>query len=567
MAGSTRRFTSAAIALPFLFLVMSGLARAIPINLITVDTLSGGSVTGHCSLSDAVKAANTGVAQNACPAGNGIDDEITFVVTGTIFLDVGNVLLVSDANLSIVGPSLGCSGSGPCGITISGNSNPETSGGIVLTEPPVYPVTSTVLTLKNLTFEEGFAVHGGAIYVNGTDLEIDDCLFVNNAAEDFITAHGGKGGAIYINSAGTVDIINSTFYNNGAIAGSVAPTGSVGGAIADMNNSATLKLTNVTIAGNSASAGGGYAAMTSPLVKGTIFDANTPQNCATVGINDQGHNIDSGNSCMVNTGVGSLKNTDPLLETLANNGGPTETLALETSPTISPAIDLIPLADCTDQSSPTPQPLGTDQRLFARPDPGNPNACDSGAYEAGALQPIVLNSERVQIARSSTANSDQVNIGLTFTENGDPDCDLGVGGDEDALNDGINVALFQGTCAGLPANGLITNLDTFTVHTVNHQQYGTLFQVNGYETISARMVALPAPVDGCSAYTLNLEVAGLNTNSATVNLPGGNPFALVLTDEEGDGAGCFDVTNAIVGSQIPTPSHSVRRGVRRQTRR
>ena len=164
---------------------------------------------------------------------------------------------------------------------------------------------------------------------------------------------------------------------------------------------------------------------------------------------------------------------------MANNGGPTETFALETSPSMSPAIDRIPVADCTDQSSPTPQPLGTDQRLFTRPDPGNPNACDSGAYEVGALQPFVLNSERVQIARSSTANSDHVNIGLTFTENGDPDCDLGVGADEDALNDGINVALFQGTCAGIPANGLITNLDTFTVHTVNHQQYGTLFQVNG----------------------------------------------------------------------------------------
>ena len=561
MAGSNRRFTFAAIALPFLFLVMGGSAHAI-INTITVDTLSGGSVTGHCSLSDAVKAANTGVAQNACPAGIGLD-QITFAVTGTIFLDITNIPLnISDSLLTIVGPSIGCTGLGPCGITISGDFYPGTHGGIINTN-----TTNTVLTLQNLSFTQGVAAEGGAIFANGSNLEIDDCLFYGNTAEDEFALHGGKGGAIYINSAGAVDIINSTFSGNLALNGSVAPTGSVGGAIADMNNSATLTITNATIASNSAAAGGGYAAMTKPLVKGTIFDANIPQNCATVGINDQGHNIDSGNSCLVNTGVGSLKNTDPLLESLANNGGPTETLALETSPSVSPAIDLIPLADCTDQSSPTPQPLGTDQRLFARPDPGNPNACDSGAYEAGALQPILLNSERVQIARSSTAHSDQVNIGLTFTENGDPDCDLGVGGDEDALNDGINVALFQGTCAGLPANGLITNLDTFTVHTVNHQQYGTLFQVSGYETISARMVALPAPVDGCSAYTLNLEVAGLNTNSATVNLPGGNPFALVLTDEEGDGAGCFDVTNAIVGSQIPTPSHSVRRGVRRQTRR
>jgi hypothetical protein len=43
--------------------------------------------------------------------------------------------------------------------------------------------------------------------------------------------------------------------------------------------------------------------------------------------------------------------------------------------------------------------------------------------------------------------------------------------------------------------------------------------------------------------------------------------ALTLADIYGDAAGCFDVTNAIVGNQIPTPGHSVRRGVRRQTRR
>ncbi len=40
MAGSTRRFTFAAIALPFLFVVMSGLARA---NDIIVNTTDGES--------------------------------------------------------------------------------------------------------------------------------------------------------------------------------------------------------------------------------------------------------------------------------------------------------------------------------------------------------------------------------------------------------------------------------------------------------------------------------------------------------------------------------------------
>ncbi len=66
----------------------------------------------------------------------------------------------------------------------------------------------------------------------------------------------------------------------------------------------------------------------------------------------------------------------------------------------------------------------------------------------------------------------------------------------------------------------------------------------------------------CGEWTLNLEVAGLDT--AAIGLGGGNPFALVV--EDGDkNLGCFDVNNAIVGNQIPPPpGHSVRRRVRRR---
>jgi hypothetical protein len=211
--------------------------------------------------------------------------------------------------------------------------------------------------------------------------------------------------------------------------------------------------------------------------------------------------------------------------------------------------------------------LETDQRLFGRPDPANLNACDSGAYEANAVAPIVLapNSERVQIARNpTTANSDKVNIGLTFIYNGDPDCDLGPLGDEDALNDGFLIALSEGTCAALPnlqTSALFVFLDPFVVHTVNHQSYGTLFQVDGSEQVSARLLALPTPVGSCGEWTLNLEVAGLNTPA--LGLGGANPFALII-DDLSDATQCFDVTNAIVGNQIPTPPpHSTRRRVRR----
>ena len=61
---------------------------------------------------------------------------------------------------------------------------------------------------------------------------------------------------------------------------------------------------------------------------------------------------------------------------LQNNGGPTQTVALEPN---SQAVGFIPVANCTDQSSPSPQPLTTDQRGLPRPDPNNPNFCDAGA--------------------------------------------------------------------------------------------------------------------------------------------------------------------------------------------
>jgi len=40
-------------------------------------------------------------------------------------------------------------------------------------------------------------------------------------------------------------------------------------------------------------------------------------------------------------------------------------------------------------------------------------------------------------------------------------------------------------------------------------------------------------------------------------------MALTLADITGDAALCFDVTNAVVGNQTPTPGHGVRRRVRR----
>jgi hypothetical protein len=559
MADRNRRFTVAAFVLPLLFLAMSGLARA---NVIIVNTLDGGSDASFCTLPDAIESANDGFGVAGCtgtflPASGA--DEILIGVTGTIFVDAGRLpLSVSDEVLKIT-----TFGDGP--VVIDGGLNEVVpAGGIMF-------VTSLnkFLELTNLTFAHGFAEFGGALFSDtGGDVDIKDCLFVDNQTTPEASVLSA-GGAIYA-SAGRIEITNSTFFENDAL--KFAAT--FGGAIF-VNTGVTLKLTNSTFEHNYAQTGSAIYNQGTADVKGNIFadhieDAGTGivsplGNCAGIAsppVTDENYNISVDNSCAftaassLNNVTAAALNLDPL--GLQNNGGPSETVALESG---SDAINRIPVANCTEQDTHM-KPLGTDQRLFARPDLLNPNACDSGAYEFGALGPYTLNSERVQIARSSTVNSDMVNIGVTFTANGDPDCDL----DEDALNSGFGIGLFQGTCASLPFNGLFLDLSPFQVHTVNHQQYGTLFESSGPITVSARLVALTPPTGLCGKWTLNLEVSGLNTSSASEDLGGANPFALLITDES-DAESCFDITNVIVGSQIPKPTPSVRRGVRRQTRR
>jgi hypothetical protein len=547
MAGLNKRFMLAAILFPLLVLATSRWAQAMPPpTIISVNTTEGVSEPAPlCSLPDAIAAHNKMTAINGCVAGSG-NDVILFEVTGTITID--EPLEIMSGTLIIDGPVFGCTGAGPCGVTISGGSSTQ-----ILSAD-----AGTTVTLEVLTFANGFAGpttpgEGGAIFANGTVLNILDSLFVNNEAEH--TSPGGKGGAIFINSAGTVNIVNTTFSGNTA-----AGTGSVGGAITDMNTSSTLELTNVTIADNSASAGGGYASMVKPSVKGSIFDANTPQNCAVAMVTNVGTaNISSDTSC------GATHHEDPLLDIagLQNNGGPTDTIALQAT---SPAINLIPVADCTDQEA-TPEPLGTDQRLFGRPDPLDLTACDSGAYEYGAVAAITLSTSpgpKIQIARSTSPMSDLVNMNFTFTDNGTGGvCDAG----NDALN-GLGVILFQGTCAAFRSTALFLTLDPFVKHMVGSQAYGTFYNTDSLGTVSARIVQIGLLDDApCGEWNLNIEASGLDT--ATFGLTGGSgpgtTYALIIEDRDGN-AGCFDITNVVAGGQVGTPGGSTG-SVRRETRR
>ena len=485
-------------------------------------------------------------------------DTIEFNVTGTISVLTG---LVINKNLSIIGPT-----AAP-GITINGSG----LGDMIA----ISTFGGTTVNLQNLTIENATTVGGGGGIANGGTMTVTNCtLSHNGAAFGGGISNGGtltvigstfvgniasvSGGAIE-NADATLTVTNSTFSNNIA-------TGFFGGGI-DSEFSATLTATNNTFSGNSAGVGGGginNGPESSSTVKGTIMAAEPGGNCGGL-ITDGGYNISDDLSCAFLSGTSVNNSTTLNLDPagLQNNGGPTQTIAIEPN---SEAVDFIPVGSCV---------VATDQRGFPRPDSGNPDFCDAGAFElqTGRIT-VVPGSERTQIARSIGGTSDQVNMAFTFTDSGfpvldvvdespllvTPHCDDGT----DALN-GVDVDLFEGTCASLATStgGLLLDLSPFQVHTVNHVSYGTLFQssptVPSPETVSARIVELPTPGGTCGEWTLNIEVAGLDT--AAIGLGGSNPFALVV--EDGDkNEGCFDVSNAIVGNQIPTP-HKVRRGVRR----
>src|SRR5271170_3739419 len=600
MADRNRRFTVAAVVMPLVFLAMSGLARAATFT-VSNTTDPGSPMAGDGSLREAITSANT--------AGGTNNIQFNAGVTGTITLGSTLPAIVSGETLTITGPT-----TSP-GIAISGGNAVQLmvvnagatlnlqfltmedgsatlgstfgpAGGAIYNNGTL-TVTNSTLSGNQVTNVSGFGSGiGGAIYNNGT-LTVTDSTFSGNQATG--GSQGiGVGGAIW--SEGTLTVTDSTLSGNQATGGSQggfgfggaifnAGTGTVtdstfsgnqatvgGGAIE--NSSGTLTVTNSTLSGNSAASllGGGIENGVGGTVtlKGTILaDESSGGNCALPDmpvlispITDDGYNISDDDSCgftMAPSGTSINNSTTLNLDPagLANNGGPTKTIALEPN---SQAVDFIPVLDCTDQSM-SPVQLTTDQRGFPRPDPGNPNFCDAGAFELQTM-PVVIssNGERVQIARSTAPDSDQVNMAFTFTEIGSPACDAA----DDAFN-GFTVLLRSGSCGALVDDAsLELMLEPWAVHTVNRQSYGTIFQSMPPETVSARMVELPTPAaPACGEWTVNIEVAGVDTSGL-----GNGPFALILSNPDGN-TGCFDVTNAIVGNQIDPPIRTVRRGVRR----
>jgi BspA type Leucine rich repeat region (6 copies)/Concanavalin A-like lectin/glucanases superfamily len=198
--------------------------------------------------------------------------------------------------------------------TISGNSAPNGGGGIAN--------YSGTLTLNQSTIASNSAtanLGGGILNYFGT-LTVNECTIASNSA---------SGGGGILNYGGTLTLNQSTTANNLA-------TADPGGGID--NYSGTLLVIQCTIAGNSAPAGGGGITDTygTLIFSNSIVAGNTPDNVP--GLFTGSHNLTSG---------------DPLLATLGDYGGPTQTMPpLPGSPAIDAGDDSVTNIFAFDQRGP-----------------------------------------------------------------------------------------------------------------------------------------------------------------------------------------------------------------------
>lgn len=237
---------------------------------------------------------------------------------------------------------------------------------------------------------DGGGARGGAIFADGGSLVINTATFADNLAKGGDGGDGGQtdgglncgnhgagglayGGAV-TNNAAVVNIKHGTISGNDAQAGNtgvnqggankparLVAEGAGGGIRV---GPAVVTLENTIVAGNTAANGLGDA--TGAPTPGPNVDGTVTSN---------GHNLvgvatDAGGF----VGVGDQTGANPLLAALADNGGPTETMALTPG---SPAIDAGVAAGSA-----------FDQRGKARTydDPGVANVATSDGTDIGAFE-------------------------------------------------------------------------------------------------------------------------------------------------------------------------------------
>ena len=284
------------------------------------------------------------------------------------------------------------------GVTVTGGSSHSSGGGIRIDRMASVHLTNSTVRGNQTVYNGSATVAGGGIFNAGTLFALNVTVS-GNASRGGSSADGsgiGRGGGVataqQASGVPTSIIVNSTVSGNAATIPSGATSNRIagGGGLATDAHGFTATFTS-TIAGNSvtglspsaASGGGGdvWDANTNPNSGATIFSntivaagsspAPGTENCAkaAAALMTWGNNLEDRNQCGL-TNATDQRATPVLLGALQDNGGPTDTRAIQRG---GPAQDHARNLLC---------PI-YDERGRARKTAGNPK-CDLGAFE---LQP------------------------------------------------------------------------------------------------------------------------------------------------------------------------------------
>jgi hypothetical protein len=312
--------------------------------------------------------------------------------TGTITFNVpaASVITLANGELALTNGTVTITGPGARSLAIDGNAQTRVfhvgnHGGT-----PAVTATISGLTIRNgKTPTASYPSYsGGGVYNDTGTLTMDQVTITSNAASwgaaidqegvlhltnstlNNNSISGSHCGGAAMETESDVEGASTTFVNV-TITGNDSGTCDQGGTIAAFGGTDTF--TNVTISGNEGVGGAVHGGAVT--VSNSILANQTGSNVCTASPVDNGSNLSSDASCgfAVGTPKFDLVSTDPMLSPLANNGGPTDTMALQSG---SPAIDAV------QGTCPLP---ATDQRGVTRP--VGPK-CDIGAFEFSAAAVI-----------------------------------------------------------------------------------------------------------------------------------------------------------------------------------
>ncbi len=453
----------AALRRPLAVLVLGllcGLPPPAAAVTLTVDTTTDEvNADGDCSLREAVRAANTNLPVDDCPAGSDATTDEIMVPAGTYTLAgaaneddalSGDLdILANTAALELI-----VTGAGPDATILeacTGSQQLASCSAGQGTADRLFNVRSAAATFRHLTMRHGTGPIGAAVYATLTPgpLTFDDCLIDDNhagsdggAVRSFAdvtvidstfrdNGSGNRGGAIFTEGA-NLDVSGSTFSGNFSVAGGALchnnnlsvvnstfsgnTSGVNGGAILSIG---TMVLESCTITGNTASAtqdgrGGGFyhlgdagavATIRNSIIAGNVDLRATDKSPDCYGdLVSEGYNVVgiAQSSCFGflngpdTDQVGTAATPlDARLKPLADNGGSTPTHEPEPD---SPAVDG---GNPVLPGGAPPSCPATDQRSIARP---QGPVCDSGAVETTDV-PQILDLDAIQPTTGGNAGS------------------------------------------------------------------------------------------------------------------------------------------------------------------